>query len=315
MSGEVRGVVPPVPTFLRVDGSLDRQAQARTVDRLVLAGVDGLLVLGSAGEGPVLQDDLAAEVVSVSVAAAGGRLPVVTCCAGQTTKVTLQRIDQAAEAGASAVLLLPPFYYPLSQRQLRAFVNQVVARASLPLILYHIPERTGHGFSVETLAGLAARPKVVGVKDSAKDLAYHYRLLREVAGASFAVFQGAAPLVLASAVTGSKDSMCPVTALVPEWELALRSALSRGDVTTAAEFGKRISQMASLFAVGDGPMPASFKAVASLLGLGPSTPHDSFACLEPAEVARLVKGLRDIGFGSLDEAAVATAAPREGTAP
>jgi hypothetical protein len=54
MRGEVRGVVPPVPTFLRADGSLDGQAQAATVDRLAGAGVDGLLVLGSVGEGPVL---------------------------------------------------------------------------------------------------------------------------------------------------------------------------------------------------------------------------------------------------------------------
>jgi 4-hydroxy-tetrahydrodipicolinate synthase len=220
----------------------------------------------------------------------------------------LERIEQAAAVGAATALLLPPSYYRLSQRNLLRFVEQVAPHASLPLILYHIPERTGHGFSVDVVSEVAQRPEVVGVKDSGKDLPYHHRLLQEVAGASFAVFQGAAPLLLASAAAGSTDSMCPVTALVPEWELALRAALARGDLVTAAEIGQRIDEMATLFALGDGPMPSSFKVIAALLGFGPSTPHDRFVQLEPAHIERLAEGLRGLGFRSLDEGAVAAAA-------
>jgi dihydrodipicolinate synthase/N-acetylneuraminate lyase len=292
----VRGVVPPVPTFLREDGSLDGPAQARTVERLARPGVDGVLVLGTAGEGPVLPDRVRAPAIAATVAAAGGRLAVVAGCWGQTSEDALERIEEAAEHGASAALLLPPFYLPLSQRHLRGFVDEVVERSSLPVLLYHIPERTGHGFGLELLRELAEHPGVVGIKDSSKDLAFHHRLLAEVAGPSFAVFQGAAPLVFASARAGSPDSMCPVTALVPEWELALRAALRRGDLATAASIAQRIDDLARLFHLGDGPMPAVFKTIAALLGLGPDIPHAGFVRVEVAVVTELASRLRGLGL-------------------
>ena len=291
-----RGVVPPVPTFLRADGTVDESAQGALTDRLVAAGVDGVLVLGTAGEGPVLPERLRAPAIAATVDAAAGRLAVVAGCWGQTAEDALDRIEGAADQGVSAVLLLPPFYLPLSQRHLRGFVAEVVERSPLPVLLYHIPVRTGHGFGLELLREAAEHPRIVGVKDSSKDLAFHHRLLAEVARPSFAVFQGAAPLVFASARAGSPDSMCPVTALVPEWELALRAALRRGDHATAAAVAQRIDGLAALFSLGDGPMPSVFKVIAGLLGLGPDTPHGGFVRVEPAVVAELASRLGDLGL-------------------
>jgi dihydrodipicolinate synthase/N-acetylneuraminate lyase len=297
----IRGIIPPIPTFLHEDGNLDEHAQVRTVERLIAAGLDGLLALGTAGEGPVLPDHVRARALSATVSAAAGQLPVVACVSGQTSGTVLVQIEEAARAGASAVLLLPPFYLPLSQRHLYGFVDEVASRSSLPVLLYHIPERTGHGFGLELLHDLAGRPEIVGIKDSGKDLTHHHRLLREVENPDFAVFQGAAPLLLASAVAGCRDSMCPVTALVPEWELEMRAALQRADLAAASTLGGRVDAMAALFSLGDGPMPSLFKTAAYLLGFGPATPHDPFARVPATVQALVADGMRELGLRTVRE--------------
>jgi 4-hydroxy-tetrahydrodipicolinate synthase len=154
---------------------------------LVGAGVDGLLLLGTAGEGPVLPSPLWTRALAVAVAAADERVPSVVCVSGQTTDTVLRRIDEAVVAGASAVLVLPPFYYPLSQRHLHAFVDRIAARSDLPVILYHIPSLTGHGFEIELLSEWATHPRVIGVKDSGRDRTFHERLLREIGSRSLEV--------------------------------------------------------------------------------------------------------------------------------
>jgi 4-hydroxy-tetrahydrodipicolinate synthase len=292
---ELRGVIPPIPTYLAANGSLDRDAHRRAVTRVIEGRVDGVLVLGTAGEGAVLNAELRAAALAEAVKVAGDA-PVIAGCAAHTVEAALTQLWEAADLGAAAALLLPPFYYRLGQDALAAMFETIADASPIDFALYHIPALTGNGFTPGTVARLAQHPRIVGIKDSARDFAYHLQLRRSVEREGFRVFEGAAPLLYASAAAGGTDSICPVTALLPGWEREMRDALRAGDQPAAAAAGDRITAMSRLFNLGEVPMPANFKAIAALMGLGPARPHEPAFAPDDAHRQLLADGLRALGL-------------------
>jgi 4-hydroxy-tetrahydrodipicolinate synthase len=229
--------------------------------------------LGTAGEGPVLAEEDRAVAVAAAVESTGG-LPIVVGCSGQTVDQVVRQVESAADLGATAALVLPPFYFSLSQDALVRYMTDVADRAAIPVLLYHIPAMTGNPFAVATVERLGLHPNIVGIKDSEGDFVRFLRLQRNLASEEFVVFQGVAALVGPSLLAGCHDSMCTVTALTPELELELREAVVAADLETVRILMHRISAVSELFRLGAYPLPVNFKAVAALLGLGPGQPHD-----------------------------------------
>jgi len=294
LSALPRGVVPPIPTFLD-GGRLDEKSYSALVDRLRAAGVDGVLILGTAGEGPALAEENRTAAIAVAVESIGG-LPVVVGCGGQTAEQVVRQVETAADLGATAALVLPPFYYPLSQDALTRYVTEVADRAAIPVLLYHIPAMTGNPFAVATVERLHLHPKVVGIKDSQGDFVRFLQLQRNLASEEFVVFQGVAALVGPSLLAGCHDSMCTVTALLPELEMELREAVGAADLETIRMLMHRISAVTELFRLGAYPLPVNFKAIAALLGLGPGQPHDPALLPDSSHYEELTRGLTRLGL-------------------
>lgn len=291
---DVRGILPPIPTYLREDGGLDVEAQQRGVRHPLAGGADGVLVLGTSGEGPVLTPEVRWEAMRVSVLAAQGAT-VVVGCGGHTLGQTLAQLQVIADAGASAALVLPPHYYRLGQAALERYYVQLASASPVDLLLYHIPALAGNGFTVPTVSRLAAHPRIVGIKDSTLDLPYHLELLRH-RHEHFAVFQGTAPLAFASAAAGSEDGICAVTALLPSWEVEMRRLLTEGRIGEAAAKGDLIARCAALLNLGDVPQPVNLKTVASLLGLGTARPHEPTFAPNDDHREQLRSGLLSLGI-------------------
>lgn len=268
------GVFPPLPTFLARDGSLDHEAERRLIARVLDAGVDGVVMLGTSGEGPVLPSFVRRDTLATARDACAGRAPFLVGCVGHTVEQAVAQIEEASEHDAAGVLLLPPFYFKIDQSALARHCAAVARRSPVPVVLYHIPALTGVGFALETVQELSLEPNVVGLKDSDRDLVYHAAVRRVTADAEFVLFQGAAPMLLPGASLGTTDTICPVTALVPDWELRMRAAFADCDLDAAREYADRITAMAGLFNLPGAPMPSNFKAVAEALGLGPSRSHE-----------------------------------------
>ncbi len=288
------GVVPPIPTFL--DGEqLDGAHQRALLDRLYAAGVDGVLTLGSAGEGPALDDPVRSEAITVAVEAMQGR-PVVVGCSGQTARAVGRQIAVAADLGASSALVLPPFYFTLSQDSMVRYFLEVADHAAVPILLYHIPGMTGNPFAIPTIERLAEHPRVAGIKDSQGDFIRFLQLHRRLAGEEFIVFQGVAALVGPSLLAGCEDAMCTVTALFPEPELSMRAAIAARDLETVRHLMHRISAVTELFRLGSYPLPSNIKAIADLVGIGPGRPHDPALTPDDSHRDQLAAGLAELGF-------------------
>jgi Dihydrodipicolinate synthase/N-acetylneuraminate lyase len=171
---ELRGVLPALATPLKPDGGVDEPAIKRLVEHVLAGGVHGLLPLGSTGENASLEEPARRKVLAAVVEAAAGKVPVI--CGVVQSQVGAARADvrAAAELGAIAALVAPPFYYPIDQATVLAFYRRLADASPIPIFVYNIPQNTKVVTEPATLATLAREGAVVGIKDSSR-----LRVLRE----------------------------------------------------------------------------------------------------------------------------------------
>src|ERR671915_1993522 len=167
MSEPFHGVLPALITPFTDDGeAIDEQALTAIVDRLVGAGVGGLVPGGSTGEFTTLTNAERRQVVEVTVEAAGGRVPVVAGTGALSTAETIELSVQAERAGAAAVMIVPPFYDALSWRELLAHYTAVADAIAIPIMYYNLPTASGVKLTAAQLRELGGRAGVTCLKDT-----------------------------------------------------------------------------------------------------------------------------------------------------
>src|SRR5829696_6063686 len=160
------GVLPALITPFTEDGeAIDTRALAAIVDRLVEAGVGGLVPGGSTGEFTTLTNAERRQLVEVTVEAAAGRVPVVAGTGALTTRDTVELSVHAERAGAAAVMIVPPLYDALSWRELLAHYSAVADAIEIPIMYYNLPSASG----VRLTAGQLRELPVTSLKDTGGD--------------------------------------------------------------------------------------------------------------------------------------------------
>jgi 4-hydroxy-tetrahydrodipicolinate synthase len=163
-------VLTAMVTPFTADGGLDLPGAQRLASHLVDAGNDGLVISGTTGEAPTTTDAEKADLLRAVVEAVGDRAHVVAGVGTNSTQHTVHLAQQAAAAGASALLVVTPYYNKPPQPGIIAHVDRVASSTDLPVMLYDIPGRTGTAMETATIVQLAQHPNVVAVKDAKLDL-------------------------------------------------------------------------------------------------------------------------------------------------
>ncbi len=171
-------------------GQLIEGALRSNLDFMRSRGVDGLLALGSTGEFLQL-DPPKRQAMIEKVAKLSGSLRLMINVSDIQPGVVADLGRCARACGAAAISLLPPYFYPVAQCDLIEFFVRAAEAAQLPLFLYNFPERTGNRIALETIAAVAARVPVVGVKQSGSEFAYHKDLVALGKQTGFVVLTGA----------------------------------------------------------------------------------------------------------------------------
>ena len=172
----LRGIVTPMVTPLTADDQLDVQGLERLIEHLVAGGVHGLFILGTCGEGPSLNPRLRRHVVDHVCRVVQGRIPVLVGISNTSYVESVELAGRAADAGADALVLAPPYYLPVSQTELQQYVLRLVRDVSLPLVLYNMPELTQVSFEPDTVRRLLQEERIIGLKDSSGDLDYFQKI-------------------------------------------------------------------------------------------------------------------------------------------
>jgi dihydrodipicolinate synthase/N-acetylneuraminate lyase len=221
-------VLAAITTPFGPDGALDLDAFEAHVRWLDEAGLDGLFVAGTTGEGVLLEHD-EVEALAARAVAAAGSLRVIVQVGRPSTGATVALARRALAAGADGVGAYVPWFYPITQDQVRShFLALLEAADGAPAFLYNIPPRTVNDLSPE-LAGELARAGFAGMKDSTGDFARHEAYLGAVRGVdSFEVYTGTEPQLVDAVRAGATGSINGLSNCRPELFTALRSALESG---------------------------------------------------------------------------------------
>ena len=166
------GIIPPLVTPLLGRDEIDQAGLERLIERVIQGGVHGVFMLGTTGEAPSLSYRLRRELIDRATKIVAGRIPVLVGITDTSFVESVQLAKHAAEAGADAVVLTTPYYFPAGQTELISYVENIAPELPLPLILYNMPNMTKVWFEIETLEKLSAIQQIVGLKDSSGDMDY-----------------------------------------------------------------------------------------------------------------------------------------------
>jgi dihydrodipicolinate synthase/N-acetylneuraminate lyase len=219
----LRGNLAAAITPLRDSGAaLDEDAFAPYVDFLVDGGLDGVLALGTTGEGILLSTEERRRAADLFISAAGGRFQVAVHCGAQTTADTVELARHAADAGADAVAVIGPPYYAYDEEALyRHFAATADAVGPLPFYLYEFKARTGYSIPLSVIERL--RDRIAGLKVSNQPFEAVEPYLIE----GLDVFIGAEALAERGLEQGAAGSVSGLAAAFPEGGAEKRAALER----------------------------------------------------------------------------------------
>ncbi len=232
----LRGIVPPMVTPLADRDALDVDGLHRLVEHILAAGPGGLFILGTTGEGPSLSYHLRRELVERVCQIVGGRVPVLVGVTDTAFIESINVAEDAAEAGADAVVLSAPYYFAPDQENLWQYTRAIVAEMPLPVFLYNMPSHTKVAFSVETVRRAMDLPNVAGVKDSSGDMIYFDQLRQLVARRDdFSLLIGPEELLAEAVLLGAHGGVNGGANIWPELYVDLHKAAAAGDLERTAQ--------------------------------------------------------------------------------
>ncbi len=258
----LKGSLPALVTPFK-DGQLDLDTLKKLVDWHLDQGTDGFVPVGTTGESPTLSHREHDIVVETVIEAVAGRAPVVAGAGSNNTAETVRLVQAAKDAGATAALVVTPYYNKPTQAGLIAhFV--AAADCGLPIIIYNIPGRSVVDMSPETMGELAKHEFIIGVKDATADLA-RVSKQRITCGTDFIQLSGEDPTAIGFNAQGGVGCISVTANVAPKLCAQLQDATRAGDYAKALLISDRLMPLHHAIFAEPGVCGAKYGL--SLLGL------------------------------------------------
>jgi 4-hydroxy-tetrahydrodipicolinate synthase len=272
---------------------VDERAFVDLVRWQIEEGSHGLVPCGTTGESPTLSHDEHRQVVELCVDAAKGLLPVIAGTGSNSTDEAIDLTRHAKKVGASAALVVTPYYNKPTQSGLYAHFKALHDAVALPIIIYNIPGRSVVDMSVETMAELAKLPRIVGVKDASGDPLRPLRT-RRLIGAKFCQLSGDDGVAVGFNASGGVGCISVTANVAPRLVAQVQEALLASDFKRALKLHEHLMPLHDALFVESNPGPVKYAA--SLLGRCSADLRLPLVGLSPANQARVKAAIRDAGL-------------------
>ena len=274
-SGSIPALVTPF-----CDGTFSEKHFRALVDWQIDQGSSALVPVGTTGESPTLSYDEHYHVIEVCIDQAAGRVPVIAGCGSNDTATAVRHLAFARQAGASAGLVVAPYYNRPSQEGLYQHYRHLAESTDLPILLYNVPGRTVADILPATVARLAQVPGIVGIKDASGQLgrvADH----RLGCGQDFCQLSGNDDSWLAFMAAGGRGCISVVANVAPKLCAELAAACSAGQLDLARSINDRLQMLHNALFSDASPAPVKY----ALSRVVPDFPPDLRLPLVPASEA------------------------------
>lgn len=246
------GIIPPMVTPLAARDTLDVEGLERLIEHILGGGVHGLFILGTTGEGPSLSYRLRRELIERTCSRVGNRLPVLVGVTDTSYEETLSLARHAAEHGARAVVVAPPYYLPVGQPELVEYYLELANDSPLPVVPYNMPGCTKVDIELDTLRRLLDHPRVAAYKDSSGRMTYFHqviRLLKDYPGKTALI--GPEEMLGEATLLGGNGGVSGGANLFPRLYVELYLAAKRGDLKEVQRLHQLVMEVSSsLYGVG-----------------------------------------------------------------
>jgi 2-dehydro-3-deoxy-D-pentonate aldolase len=246
-----RGVIPPLVTPISDCDTLDEAGLERLVEHVLAGGVHGLFILGTTGEAPSLSYRLRGELIRRVCELAAGRVPVLVGITDTAFVESIKLAHIAKDAGAQAVVLSTPYYFPAGQTELIGYVERIARELPLPLVLYNMPSLTKVWFEWETLRHLSALDGIVGIKDSGGDMEYFKRLLLlKDLRPDWSIMIGPEHLLAEAVRLGGDGGVAGGANIFPRLFVECYLAARNGDASRVEILSEQIGELQRIYEIG-----------------------------------------------------------------
>jgi 4-hydroxy-tetrahydrodipicolinate synthase len=260
----IEGCLTALVTPFR-DGKVDFDGLAKLVAWQIEQGVDGIVSVGTTGESATLDVDEHVAVITATVKAARGRVPVIAGAGGNATSEALALTKASEDAGADALLHVTPYYNRPNQEGLFRHFEALARATKLPIVLYNVPSRTACDLLTDTVVRLADFDNIVAIKDATGNLVRGSELVAKV-GDRISVLSGDDGTSFPLYAVGARGVISVVSNVAPREMAEMWDAVKAGDWARAKQLHYKLRVLNQLLFAE--PSPAPTKAALSLLGRG-----------------------------------------------
>ncbi len=272
---------------------IDYEALGRFIEFQIDSGINAIVVMGTTGENATIEPADQAKVIRYTVEKVAKRVPVIAGTGTNNTAHVLHNTKEACAAGADAVLVVTPYYNKATQNGLIQHFTAVADEATVPVILYNVPGRTGCNLQPKTVAKLADHPNIVGIKEAAGNMAQVVELMH-LCGDKLDIYSGEDALNVPIMAMGGAGAISVLSNVAPKQAVAMSDAALSGDFATAAKLQCQLLPLINACFSEVNPIPA--KAAVSAMGFGQENLRLPLTPMEDATRANLYAQMRKLGI-------------------
>lgn len=248
----LKGIIPPMITPLLDRDTLDVTGLERLIEHILGGGVHGLFILGTTGEAPSLSYRLRYELIDRACKQVNGRVPVLVGITDTCFTESINTANKARDAGAHAVVLAPPYYFPAGQAELLEYIEHLTPELPLPLFLYNMPSLTKAVIEPQTVQAAANISGIVGLKDSSGNMVYFHKLQSLLKDhPDFALLVGREELLAETVLLGGHGGVSGGANFIPKLYVDLYNAACSRDLPTIEALHEKVMKISSaIYSVG-----------------------------------------------------------------
>lgn len=293
MAPDLKGVLTALATPFDDDEAVDFDALRALVDRSIAGGVDGVVAGGSTGEFASLSPDERQRVIEVVIEHAKGRVPVIAQT-GATTIREAKRLSQAAiNHGADVLMLVTPYYEPLSLDETVTYIKEVASSVDAPIMLYNIPDATGVNLDLETVRDLVeSLDNVHYIKDSSADYEQALKLIRYL-GDDIDTIIGWDVYLYSALAEGAAGIMAGAANVFPEEMVEVSRLIRSGELRAGYQAWTKLYP--AIDALLSESFVAAVKAGLRLQDVPAGVPRAPMADIDDAARDRIARALTTLG--------------------
>lgn len=286
----LHGIIGAMVTPMHSDGSINLDAIKPLVRHMLDGGVHGLFCLGTSGEFYALSDEEKVQVVRTVVQETAGAVPVFAGAGGISTSAVINTMSELDAMGIAGVSIVTPYYVSPSQEELFHHFSAIARAATLPVILYNIPMRTGLNLEIETVVRLSHVDGIVGIKDSKGSLEQIKGYIAQCRK-GFCVLAGADSLIYDTLIAGGTGAIAATTNVLPALVASIYNHFVSGNLDAARLAQQKL--LALRTAISMGTSPGALKAATNCIGVPVGPARLPVSPLHGADLARLKQVLAE----------------------